>query len=168
MPKRITAYAAPQPDTEGGISRWKMNTKARGFTLIEVMITVAIVAILAAVAIPSYRNYAIRGKVPEATAGLSAKRVKMEQFFQDNRTYVNATAGNPDPNTSQYFDFNTTGGGAETRSATGYTLYAVGKGSMTGFTYTIDQSGAKTSTVNGVSGWTGSTTCWVTKQGGQC
>jgi len=39
---------------------------------------------------------------------------------------------------------------------------------MTGFTYTVDQSNAKTSTVSGVSGWSGSTSCWVTKQGGQC
>jgi type IV pilus assembly protein PilE len=145
-----------------------MNTKATGFTLIEVMITVAIIAILASVAIPSYRNYAIRGKVPEATAGLAAKRVKMEQFYQDNRTYVGATAGNSDTTSSQYFDFNSTGGGADTRTATGYTLYAVGKGSMTGFQYSIDQSGAKASTVNGVSGWSGSASCWVTKQGGQC
>ena len=39
---------------------------------------------------------------------------------------------------------------------------------MAGFTYAIDQSGAKSSTVTGVSGWNGNDTCWVTKQGGQC
>ena len=145
-----------------------IKSKARGFTLIEVMITVAIVAILAAVAIPSYRNYSLRGKIPEATAGLSSKRVKMEQFYQDSRTYVGATAGNTDNTSSKYFDFSAINGGADSRSATGYTLYAVGKGSMAGFTFQIDQAGVKQSDVTGVSGWSGNGSCWITKQGGQC
>jgi type IV pilus assembly protein PilE len=139
-----------------------MNTKARGFTLIEVLITVAIIAILAAVAIPSYRNYALRGRVPEATAGLAAKRVKTEQFFQDNRTYVGASTLAADSSASKYFDF------SGTATATGYTLLATGKDAMAGFQYGIDQTGAKSSTVTGVSGWSGNATCWVTKQGGQC
>ena len=148
----------------GRALRMPNKTNARGFTLIEVMITVAIVAILASVAIPSYRNYAIRGKIPEATAQLSSKRVKMEQFYQDTRTYVGATAGNDDTSSSKYFDFSTKG----SRTATGYTLYATGKGAMAGFEYQIDQAGVKKTTVNGVSGWSGNDTCWVSKQGGQC
>ena len=63
-------------------SVWKRG----GFTLIEVMIVVAIVAILSAIAIPSYRNYVIRGKIPEATSNLSGQAVKMEQYFEDNKT----------------------------------------------------------------------------------
>ena len=139
-----------------------------GFTLIELMITLAIIAILASVALPAYTSYITRGRIPEATSNLASKRVKMEQYFQDNRTYVGATAGNSDTTTSQYFDFSASNGGTDTRSATGYTLYAVGKGSMAGFTFTVDQSNAKTSTVTGVSGWTGNSTCWVTKSGGTC
>jgi type IV pilus assembly protein PilE len=145
-----------------------LKSKSSGFTLIEVMITVAIIAILASVALPSYRNYIIRGKIPEATAALSTKRVKMEQFFQDSRTYVGATAGSDDSTSSKYFNFSAANGGADSRSATGYTLYATGKGDMTGFTYSVDQSNAKSSTVTGVSGWAGNASCWVTKQGGQC
>lgn len=139
-----------------------------GFTLIELLIAMVVVAILGAVALPAYNNYILRGRVPEATSNLAAKRVKMEQFFQDNRTYVGAPAGNADSGTSQYFDFSASSGGTDSRSATGYTLYAVGKGAMSGFTYTVDQSNARTSTVTGVSGWTGNASCWVTKQGGQC
>ena len=145
-----------------------IKSKARGFTLIEVMITVAIVAILASVALPSYRNYVIRGKIPEATAGLSSKRVKMEQFYQDSRTYVGATAGNPDTTSSSNFDFSAVDGGADSRTLTGYTLYATGKNAMAGFKFQIDQAGVKQSTVTGVSGWSGNNTCWITKQGGQC
>ncbi len=65
--------------------------RPRGFTLIELMITVAIVAILAAIALPSYRDYILRGQVVDATNGLAGMRADMERFFQDNRTY--ATTG---------------------------------------------------------------------------
>ena len=148
--------------------RMNMRAKSAGFTLIEVLITIVIVAILAAVAIPSYRNYAIRGKIPEATANLASKRVKMEQFFQDNRTYVGATAGNSDSTTSKYFDFSATSGGADSRTTSTYTLYAVGKSSMAGFTFAVDQTNAKSSTVTGIAGWSGNASCWVRTTGGQC
>jgi type IV pilus assembly protein PilE len=135
-----------------------------GFTLIELMIVLAIVGILAAIALPSYNAYIIRGRIPDATTNLASKRVRMEQFFQDNRTYVGATAGDADTTSSAYFDFSADA----TRTATGYTLTARGKGSMAGFTYTVDQANAKTSQVTGVSRWSGNTTCWVTKTGGIC
>ena len=83
-----------------------MNTARpipRGFTLIEVMITVAVVAILAAVALPQYRDYVTRGRIPEATSRLATLQVQAEQYFQDNRTYVGAPACATDSATSKYF-----------------------------------------------------------------
>ena len=141
-----------------------------GFTLIEVMITVVIISILAAIAIPAYRNYLIAGKIPLATAGLSAEQVKMEQFFQDNQTYASApgctSATNSD--NSQYFTFSCSG----TPDATTYTLQAVGTGSMAAFTYKVDQTGAKSTVLNSPvpSGWTVPTgsACWITGPGGKC
>ena len=134
----------------------------RGFTLIELMIVVVIVGILASVALPAYNDYVTRGRIPDATSNLAAKRVQLEQFFQHNRTYVGAAACNNDTTSSQYFDFSCTA-----PTATTYTLQAAGKSSMAGFTYTINQDNAKATTAV-PAGWTTNATCWVTRKGGAC
>ena len=144
----------------------------KGFTLVELMIVVAIVAILAAVSIPAYSDYVRRGKITEATTALSGLRVRMEQYYQDNRTYLNAagTLCGVDPATfaAQYF---TVACPIATATANTYIITATGSGSLNGFSYTINQSNAKTSTVTvppAPAGWTGSANCWVTKPGGIC
>lgn len=150
--------------------------KFRGFTLIELMITIAIVAILAAVAVPQYRDYVVRSRLAEATAGLADARVRMEQFFQDNRTYPThatpciATApANPATQvqltlTGQSFDFS-----CSAVTATTYTITATGKGSMVGFGFTIDQSNVRTTSAV-PSGWSlpSPNNCWVARKGGSC
>ncbi|MBH9576001.1 prepilin-type N-terminal cleavage/methylation domain-containing protein [Inhella sp. 1Y17] len=135
---------------------------ALGFTLIEVMVTVAVVAILGAVALPSYRDYVTRGRIPEATAGLAERQVRMEQFFQDNRTYAGALACTV--TAGKFFTFSCTAA-----SATAFELTATGTGSMSGFTYTVDQAGTKKTTAV-PAGWSlpSPNNCWVTKKGGLC
>jgi type IV pilus assembly protein PilE len=64
-----------------------LSCRSRGFTLIELMITVVVIGILAAVAYPSYTDYIRRGKISQATSELSAMRVRLEQYYQDNRNY---------------------------------------------------------------------------------
>jgi type IV pilus assembly protein PilE len=142
-----------------------------GFTLLELMITVAIVGILAAVAIPSYTDYVLRGKISEATSNLLAMRTKMEQYFQDNRQYTGACAAGtiaPLPTGLKYFAIT-----CPTLTATAYTIQAVGgtatDGSMAGFTYTIDQTNARATAAVPNSSWgTAPITCWVIKKGGLC
>jgi type IV pilus assembly protein PilE len=143
-----------------------MKSRQAGFTLIEVMITVAIIGILAAIALPSYGDYVRRGRITEALAGLSDMRVKMEQFFQDNRTYAGAcTTGTvaPKPADTAYFTY-----GCSFLAAGTYTVTASGAGSMLGFVYTIDQANVRNTTAL-PTGWSGANNgCWVLKKDGSC
>ena len=143
----------------------------KGVTLIELMIVVAIVGILAKVAIPAYNNYVIRGKIPDATSNLSSKRVQMEQWYQDNRTYVGGTGCTADTTSSNYFDFSCATAPGVAPTATVYTIKAVGKSSMSGFTYTVDQSNLKASTIGAAApaAWQGAqAACWITNTGATC
>jgi type IV pilus assembly protein PilE len=152
------------------MKRWATQTRnhvVQGFTLIELMIVVAIVAILAAVALPSYRDYVLRGQLTDARTFLSTTASRMEQFYQDNRSYANAGGAcgvaMPTTNDTPHFTFAC----ALSSANQAYTLTATGAGSTANFVFTVNQQGSRATT--GVpTGWTASTTCWVTRKGGTC
>ncbi|MDT3669277.1 MAG: type IV pilin protein [Aromatoleum sp.] len=111
-----------------------MDTASRGFTLIELMITVAIVAILASVAYPSYQQYIIRAKRAAAQAEMMDIANRQQQFLLANRSYASKA----------------------TLEASGYTLptevganysydIALGAGAVPSFTITFTAKGSQVS-----------------------
>lgn len=68
-----------------------MKASQQGFTLIEMMIVVAIIGILAAIAYPSYDEYVKRGNRTEGQAFLSDVAARQERYFSQNNAYITAT-----------------------------------------------------------------------------
>lgn len=134
------------------------HSKQYGFSLIEMMVVVAIMGILASIALPGYQDYVKSGNAAEAPANLANCRVQAEQFYQDNFTYVGYVCA---PSDSKFFDY-----AVADQTATTYTLTATGKSSqnMGNFSFTLNQDNAKTSVYDGTTG----TGCWLTSPSGTC
>jgi len=140
--------------------------RSSGFTLIELMIVIAVIGILAAIALANYSEYVLRSKVSEAVSTLSQMSTKLEQYFQDNRSYVNScVAGTvaPLPAATNNFTFS-----CPTRTDITYTVRATGINQMAGFVYEISPDNVKKTVAVGA-GWAGSgNDCWVLNKGGGC
>ena len=154
--------------------------KHSGFTLIELMVVVTVMSILMAIAVPQYIQYVQRSQLVEASSTLADLRVRLEQFYQDNRTYDNTAAGviavatpinscgvnQPVAGTTRYFTYTCAlaGGGQQ------YTLRATGiAGQKTDlFIFTLNEQNQRQTTQT-PPGWTTAALpaqCWLMSKGG--
>ncbi|MBV1774629.1 prepilin-type N-terminal cleavage/methylation domain-containing protein [Burkholderiaceae bacterium DAT-1] len=138
--------------------------KMSGFTLIELMITVAIIGILLRIAVPAYSTYMSSGKIAEGTSTLVTTRAALEQYYADNRRYDNYTGGicaAAPNNTTKYFSY------ACTLATNSYTITATGLSTsgVPNLALTIDQADVRTTTIPAALNGTGSaitlSTCWA-------
>lgn len=123
------------------------NRSQLGVTLIELMIVVAIVAILSAIAYPSYRQFIVRTNRSEAKIALLSVQVAEEKWYLQHSTYTGTLSDLGVAATTPKGNYAISMSGI---SATGYTATATPAGGQTDDTtcgtYTINQSGDKTPT----------------------
>jgi type IV pilus assembly protein PilE len=149
-----------------------------GFSLVELMIVVAIISILAAIAVPNYRGYVTRSQISEATANLMTYKTRMEVYYQDNRSYSNPpVTGVPTcgvqpaalGSVSRFFTLTCRtidAGGANNDQR--FVITATGSGGNVNgtHTYTINEQNQRTTTLfNGVA--QAGKNCWLSN-GGEC
>jgi len=133
-----------------------MKNSNRGFTLIELLAVVLIVAILAAIAIPTYTNYLRRARRVDAKTALEQLRAAQEMWRAENGGYsadavaLRNTMGAPATSISPYYTWSFTG----TLNANSFTAQAVPEGTQAsdpGGTLFINQAGSKWDVdINGV------------------
>ena len=158
--------------------------KERGFTLIELMVVVVIVAILASIALPSYQDYVLRGKFSEATGHLANLRVKMEQYYMDNRRYSSTVAGGtcgitggntPTVSDARYFTYTCASSAANAAGDQQFVLTATGVAGegLGGLAFTVNHANTKATTVTASSvmankGYAANAGCWIRKKPSEC
>jgi type IV pilus assembly protein PilE len=142
-----------------------MQRNNGGFSLIELLVTIVIIGILTAVAVPSYASYMLQTRLTEAYTSLAAFQPAAEQYWSNHRTYANVGAASLAerlPPATGNFNYALSG-----TSASEYTLTATGTGPTAAFVFTIDQSGNRATTA-APSGWTLNNTCWISRKEGTC
>ena len=130
----------------------KSRTRSAGFTLVELMVTLGIIAIVAAVAYPAYQGYSTTGRRPVSKVALSQIAMAQEKFFSNNNTYADQISSLPGFGTSDpfiteggYYSISVAAGPTESIT-TSFKLTATPQGGQAGDScteLTLDSTGAK-------------------------
>jgi type IV pilus assembly protein PilE len=142
-------------------TRSPSTRRERAFTLIEILVVVAIIGILTAIAIPAYHDYVVRARLTEAFSGLGGVQTAAEDYWNSSSPHTYAGFDRL-PSNSDSFTFTLSGA-----TASAYTVTATGAGPVAGFVFTIDQNGNRATTA-APTGWGTSTSCWIDRKGAQC
>ena len=143
-----------------------MRNRMKGVTLIELMIVIVVVAILASIAVPSYRSYVMRTHRVEAKTALLNLAAAQEKFYLSNNTYASNAQLTTAPPNGLGLSATTENGWytiviADPANAAGFSATATAQGAQAADTacasFTINQRGQKTATK---SGGADSTVCW--------
>ena len=146
-------------------------SRSCGFSLVELMVVVAVLGILASIAVPSYQDYVLRSKLVDALSSLAQLRVSMEHYYQDNRSYDSAP-GAPTGHcgiamaASNYFTYSC----ATSNTGQDFLITATGAagGATAAFAYTIDHGNNRRTTAM-AEGWgSAPAECWVNTRGQTC
>lgn len=128
--------------------------RCQGFNLIELMVTVAIIGILATIAMPAYTQYIERAKASDALNVLAATAISMDQKLQDTGGYACVTAAWA----TNYFSFSCVA------TATDFSISASGINSMVKYAYSLEADGSRKTLAHPQGA---SNNCWRIS-GGEC
>jgi type IV pilus assembly protein PilE len=152
--------AGPHPGARGDSNRM------RGMTLVELMVVLAVIAILSSIAVANYRQYVVRSNRTDATSALLRIQVAEEKYFLQNNTYTTDVTDAPptglgvaSPTTNGFYTLAVTGNPGSTNNiATSFLATATATGSQTQdtscATLTINDQGQRGSSPSA------SSTCW--------
>lgn len=132
----------------------RSRPRAHGFTLVEVMIVVAIIGILASIALPSYTQYVVQARRTEAQAFLMELAQRQERWRVNNREYATTGQIGADPSPLDYYTFSVT-----LDTATAGTAYILTATAVTGSAQAAADSACTSMTLN-QNGERSPATCW--------
>ena len=145
--------------------------RSGGFSLVELMVVVAVLGILASIAVPNYQDYVLRSKLVDALSSLAQLRVSMEHYYQDNRSY-DSVPGAPTGTcgiamaASNYFTYSC----ATSNTGQDFLITATGSagGATAAFAYTIDHGNNRRTTATATGWGSAPAECWVNTRGQTC